>query len=78
MPFARNWVEELVIEWLQLDGFLVESNVPVGVARAGGRLEADVIAARTNENSLQIWHIEAGQLAAGDASVHSVQPKFSD
>jgi len=31
MPFPRTWVEELIIEWLHLDGFLVEANLPVGV-----------------------------------------------
>ena len=43
MPFPRTWVEELIIEWLQLEGFLAQSNLPVAVARAGGRLEADVV-----------------------------------
>lgn len=78
MPFARNWLEELVIEWLQLDGFLVESNLPVAVAQAGGRLEADVVGAKIYNNVMEVRHIETGTLAGGDKSVKSVQKKFSD
>jgi hypothetical protein len=34
MPFPRNWLEELAAEWLQLDGFLVQTNFPVHTAGA--------------------------------------------
>jgi len=78
MPFPKTWIEELVVEWLQLEGFLAQSNLPVGVKRQGGRLEADVIGARINQENLQIWHIETGVLAQAQQSIESVQQKFSE
>lgn len=78
MPFARNWLEELVIEWLQIDGFLVESNLPVAVAIAGGRFEADVVGAKIHKNAMDLRHIESGNLTGGNKSVVSVLKKFSD
>jgi len=38
MPLPRNWLEELVAEWLSLQGYLVETNI-----RLLGKREADVI-----------------------------------
>jgi len=35
MPFAKTWTEELVAEWLQLNGYLVEAGLPAGVTAAG-------------------------------------------
>jgi len=78
MPFPRTWIEELVVEWLQLEGFLAQSNIPVAVTPAGGRFEADVIGARISQNTLQIRHIETGQLASGRYSIKSVEKKFSE
>ena len=76
-PFAANWVEELVAEWLQLEGYLVEVGLPVSVARKGGRYEADVVGARVRGNSLEIAHVECGQLAGGQSSVNALMKKFS-
>lgn len=77
MPFAKNWVEELVAEWLQLDGYLVEVGLPVSVAKAGGRYEADIVGARIRGNILEVFHVECGQLSGGQQSVNSLQKKFS-
>ncbi len=79
MPFAQNWVEELVAEWLQLEGYLVEVGLPVSVAKAGGRYAADIVGARIKKkgNILDVFHIECGQLSGGQQSVNSLQKKFS-
>ncbi|MEM3403680.1 MAG: hypothetical protein QXJ17_03970 [Nitrososphaeria archaeon] len=60
MPFGRNWSEELVAEWLSLDGYLVEIGLPVGSGTSGGRKEADVIGAKVINNNLEIMHVEVG------------------
>jgi len=78
MPFPRTWAEELVAEWLQLDGFLAQTNLPVCVSRAGGRFEADVIGARIKAGILEIRHIETGQLAGGRNSTASIAKKFGE
>ncbi len=73
----RNWLEELVLEWLQLKGYLSESNLPVSSPAAGGRREADVVGARVVDGVLDIVHVETGQLAGGQKSIESVKLKFS-
>ena len=45
MPFPANWLEELVVEWLELQGFTISTSVAVS-ARAGGRWSPDVVGAR--------------------------------
>jgi len=80
MPFPRTWVEELIIEWLHLDGFLVEANLPVGVPEhskgGGGRFEVDVVGARINNNTLEIRHIETGVQVP--ETEEKIEKKFSD
>ena len=77
MPFAKTWSEELVAEWLQLNGYLVEVGLPAGVAYAGGRYVADVVGAKVSDDVLEIIHVEVGQLAGGQKSINSLQRKFS-
>jgi len=77
MPFAKTWTEELVAEWLQLKGYLVEVGLPACVTEAGGRYVADVVGARISDNVLDIIHVEVGQLAGGQQSINSLQRKFS-
>ncbi len=50
MAFTRTWVEELIAEWMQREGYLVETGMPVPIPRTerdgkrgGGRYEADVV-----------------------------------
>lgn len=78
MPFAKTWTEELIAEWLELEGYLVVVGLPAGVAAAGGRYVADVAGAKVSDNSLEIMHVEVGQLSGGERSVKSVQRKFSN
>lgn len=77
MPFPRTWIEELILEWLQLKGFASQSNLPVVAAEVGGRFEADIVGARISNGTLEIRHIETGQLAGGVNSTRSVKNKFS-
>ncbi|MCL6578788.1 MAG: hypothetical protein K6T73_05295, partial [Candidatus Bathyarchaeota archaeon] len=69
MPFTKTWTEELVAEWLQLNGYLVEAGLPAGVTPAGGRYVADVVGAKVSGNALEIIHVEVGQLSGGKQSV---------
>ena len=79
MPFPKTWAEELIIEWLHLDGFLVEANLPAGVTKRGGRLEVDIVGARISGNKLEIKHIETGQLSGGKEGANSIkEKKFSN
>ena len=73
----RNWVEELVAECLQLQGFLVESGIPVTTAEVGGRQEVDVVGVKGRNNELEIRHVECGILAQGKKSAESLGKKFS-
>lgn len=59
MPFPRNWTEELVSEYLQLDGCLVETGHPVQI-KGGGRKELDVLGFKVEEGELEIIHVETG------------------
>lgn len=77
MPIPKNWLEELAIEWLQLKGYLVESNLPVSSTPQGGRNEVDIVGAKACNGKLDIIHIEAGMLAGGKKSIESLQKKFS-
>lgn len=78
MPFTKTWTEELVAEWLQLNGYLVEAGLPAGVTPAGGRYVADVVGAKVSGNALEIIHVEVGQLSGGKQSVASLGKKFSN
>ena len=59
MPFPANWLEELVIEWLDHEGFAISTSVFVS-ANAGGRFSPDVVGAKRQEDgTLLIRHCEA-------------------
>jgi len=77
MPFPRTWSEELITEWLHIEGFLVEANLPVGAGRGGGRKETDVVGARIRNGALEVIHIETGVLAQGEEGIERVIGKFS-
>jgi hypothetical protein len=49
MPFPKIYTDEVVGEWLQLHGYLVEIGVLVSTASTGGRWEADVVGAKVKE-----------------------------
>ena len=59
MGFAKNWLEELVSEWLSLEGYSVETNVPLKSKSGGGRNEADVLGFMFKGEGIEIVHAEA-------------------
>jgi len=78
MPYTRTWSEELVAEWLQLEGYFVEVSVPIGVTKKGGRFEADVLGIKIKEHILHVMHIEIGNLGqSAEKNIQTLQNKFS-
>ena len=76
--FPRTWSEELVSEWVQLKGYVVEAGVPILSTVAGGRAEADVLGFRGEDDTLEILHIEVGTLPGGQKEdLKMVSNKFS-
>ena len=79
MPYTRTWSEELVAEWLQLEGYFIEVSVPIGVTPRGGRFEADIIGIRLKGQTLEIMHVETGNLTgSATANIESILDKFTD
>jgi hypothetical protein len=58
VPFPANWLEELVSEWLDLEGFVISTAIGVP-AGPGGRFSPDVVGAKLDGNQLLIRHCEA-------------------
>jgi hypothetical protein len=80
LPIANTWTEELVAEWLHLDGFLVEIGLPAAVPARGGRREADVVGARMTNGRLEVCHCEVAEWIVGGKVAKSVakyRDKFS-
>mgnify|MGYP001626291153 CR=1 FL=1 len=89
MPFPRNWVEELIWEWLQLKGYVVLANLRLASGKRGGALEADVVGLRlvktpvVEDNRslirevLEIVHVEAGCLTGSyKSNLNTIRKKF--
>jgi len=76
---AREWEEELIAEWLSLQGYLVQTNIPLRAPKVGGRPEADVIGVKAlSDGRLEIWHIEIGSLLDSfEKNLEKVKNKFS-
>ena len=76
MPLPRNWLEELVAEWLSLQGYLVETNV-----RLVGKREADIIGVKLEDGRLMIKHVECSVQVAQKPSgeeLKRILGKFGD
>jgi hypothetical protein len=79
MPFPRTWSEDLIAEWLQLEGYFVETGVPIRSGRKGGRSEANVLGIRLKADMLEIFHIEVGSLTGNPKdNAEMIKEKFSD
>ncbi|WP_048078952.1 hypothetical protein [Desulfurococcus mucosus] len=59
MPSARSWVEELAAEYYMLRRYVVNFDVPIGVGRRGGRVDADIIAVNPLEKEVHIIDIKS-------------------
>ena len=60
MPFGSTWSEELVAEWLDLEGYFVKMQIPAGSAGSGGRYAPDIVGVRFENDELEILHVEVG------------------
>jgi hypothetical protein len=60
MPFPQNWLEELVAEWLEVDGFLTLIGPPIkNPTGVGGALAPDIVGARMGATGrVEIRHCE--------------------
>ena len=91
MPFAKNWVEELILEWLLLKGYLALSNVRLKSGKGGGVKEADILGLKLVKEPkefderkraiievLEIVHIETGSLAENfEKNLKIIKSKFA-
>jgi len=79
MPIPRTWSEELAAEYLQLEGYAVETGHPVQIERRGGRKEIDVLGFKVEEKKLKILQLEIGTLYEGkEKNYEEIKGKFSD
>ena len=91
MPFAKNWVEELTLEWLLIKGYWALSNVRLGSGKKGGAEEADILGLKlirkieeSNKSKkelkeiLEIVHIETGSLTQNfENNLKNIKSKFT-
>ena len=80
MPVPANWLEELVIEWLDLEGFVTSTNISVP-AKPGGKFAPDAVGAKRGEKgNLVIRHCEAAMflIDAPDTVAERYARKFSE
>ena len=79
MATQGEWEEQLIAEWMSLQGYLVETNVGLITPKAGGRNEADIVAIKVMDNRILVRHIEVGSLIHGFAdNLAKVRKKFRD
>jgi hypothetical protein len=81
MPFPQNWLEELVAEWLELDGFLTLIGPPIrNPTGAGGAFAPDIVGAKVGAGGrVEIRHCETAMFFAKGAPAAAIQytNKFS-
>jgi len=91
MPFTRNWVEELILEWLLLRGYLALSNVRLKSGKSGGVKEADILGLKLVKEArelnggkkgiievLEIIHVETGSLTENfEKNLRTIKGKFA-
>jgi hypothetical protein len=79
MPFPANWLEELVVEWLDLLGFTTSTGVFISTS-AGGRWAPDVVGAKLDAGRLTIRHVEATMWIAdgAESAGNRFRKKFSE
>lgn len=85
MPIPKNWLEELTYEWLQLNDYLVLSNVRLRSGRRGGSEEADLVGVKVSAGkesssiSIEVLHVEIGALGRSfDENLRLIRKKFGE
>ena len=80
MPFPANWLEELLVEWLELAGFASTTGIIVP-AGPGGRWVPDVVGAKLDEGGrLLIRHCETAMylIQNPESVAKKYEEKFND
>ena len=80
MPFPANWLEELIVEWLDLAGFASTTKIKVS-AGPGGAFSPDVTGAKLQpEGQLLIRHCEAAMylIQGPEPQAKKYRDKFSE
>jgi len=86
MPIVKNWVEELVWEWLLLRGYLALPNIRLKSGKRGSVKEADILGFRLLKQpkeqgiieKLEIVHVETGSLAENfEEKLKTIRGKFA-
>ena len=86
MPIAKNWVEELVWEWLLLRGYIALPNIRLKSGKRGSVKEADILGLRLLKQpreqgiveKLEIVHVETGSLAESfEENLKTIRGKFA-
>ena len=78
----KTFSEVLMAEWYRLNGWLVETGVPLVTAKTvktGSRGEADIVALKNIDGRMYVEHVEVGSLAYGpQRNLKYFKEKFSD
>lgn len=75
----RTFSEQLIEEWLNLDGWLVKSGFPLNSTPSGGRDEADIVAIKPDGDKILVQHIEVGIINNGvEKDIKSIKKKFNE
>ena len=86
MPVVKNWVEELVWEWLLLRGYIALPNIRLKSEERGSVKEADILGLRLLKKpkeqgimkKLEIVHVETGSLAKKfEEKLKTIRSKFA-
>ena len=79
MTATREWTEELVAQYYELQEYIVLRNVPTTTGSGGGRYEADVVAFRTSGTGVELLDIEIGTYYESAKEIaKKLKRKFTD
>ena len=80
MPFPRNWLEELVAEYLELEDYFVETGHPVQIGKRGGRREMDILGTKVDPTTLKfhVIHVETGRAQSKQKLSKKISEQFFD
>ena len=74
----RTFSEEIISEWLQLNGWHIQTGLPLGSEEKGGRGEADILGLKIVNGEPHILHVEVGQLGGSTCdNLERIRQKFS-
>lgn len=75
----RTFSEELISEWLQLNGWHIQTGVALRSKKVGGRDEADIVGLKILDGVPHILHVEVGTLGGSvSTNLKVLKKKFSE